>query len=68
MERYFLHGLAESTRKTYNSAKRRYSEFAAKHGFPGKIGDGGKGSYLSSGSGQLTVLGAQLPERCSNYS
>ena len=33
VERYFLHGLAESTRKTYNSAKRRYSEFAAKHGF-----------------------------------
>ena len=33
MERYFLHGLAESTRKTYNSAKRRYAEFAAKHGF-----------------------------------
>ena len=33
MEHYFLHGLAESTRKTYNSAKRRYSEFAAKHGF-----------------------------------
>ena len=33
MEHYFLHGLAESTRKTYNSAKRRYSEFASKHGF-----------------------------------
>ena len=33
VERYFLHGLAESTRKTCNSAKRRYSEFAAKHGF-----------------------------------
>ena len=33
VERYFLHGLAESTRKTYNSAKRRYSEFASKHGF-----------------------------------
>ena len=33
VEHYFLHGLAESTRKTYNSAKRRYSEFAAKHGF-----------------------------------
>ena len=33
VERYFLRGLAESTRKTYNSAKRRYSEFAAKHGF-----------------------------------
>ena len=28
----------------------------------------GEGSYLGSGSGQLTVLGAQLPERCSNYS
>ena len=27
-----------------------------------------EGSYLGSGSGQLTVLGAQLPERCSNYS
>ena len=34
----------------------------------GKVGDGGEGSYLSSGSGQLTVLGAQLPERRSNYS
>ena len=33
VERYFLHGLAESTRKTYNLAKRRYSEFASKHGF-----------------------------------
>ena len=33
MERYFLHSLAESTRKTYNLAKRKYSEFAAKHGF-----------------------------------
>ena len=33
VEHYFLHSLAESTRKTYNSAKRRYSEFAAKHGF-----------------------------------
>ena len=33
LERYFLHGLAESTRKTYNLAKRRYSEFASKHGF-----------------------------------
>ena len=33
-----------------------------------KVGNGGKGSYLSMGSGQLTVLGAQLPERCSNYS
>ena len=33
VERYFLHGLAELTRKTYNSAKRRNSEFAAKHGF-----------------------------------
>ena len=29
----FLHGLAESTRKTYNLAKRRSSEFASKHGF-----------------------------------
>ena len=28
----------------------------------------GEGSYLGSGSGQLTVLGAQLPKRCSNYS
>ena len=27
-----------------------------------------EGSYLSSGSGQLTVLGAQLPERRSNWS
>ena len=196
VERYFLHGLAESTRKTYNSAKRRYSEFAKyplpasehqlcqfvsyqaegklchstikcyssairqssggiwgspheQHGSPGtsaegnkvppgqdqgkespppshqprsaaqnergvaekryylgqhdaigssarsrqywpvrgpgpgplalsvsrwqiphtgKVGDGGEGSYLSSRSGQLTVLGAQLPERHSNYS
>ena len=33
VERYFLHGLAESTRKIYNLAKRRYSEFASKHGF-----------------------------------
>ena len=33
VERFFLHGLAESTRKTYNSAKRIYSESAAKHGF-----------------------------------
>ena len=29
VERYFLHGLAEFTRKTYNS----HSEFAAKHWF-----------------------------------
>ena len=34
VERYFLHGLAESTRKTYNLAKRRYSEFASKHPLP----------------------------------
>ena len=38
VEHYFLHGLAESTRKTYNSAKRRYSEFAAKHGLQQNMG------------------------------
>ena len=32
VERYFRNGLAGSTRKAYDSAKRRYTEFAAKHG------------------------------------
>ena len=34
MEFYFLNGIAASTRKTYDAAKRRYKQFCARRGVP----------------------------------